>query len=361
MVAMTATQCVVLDASSDLGQRAEMALRRNGMPLPLQQSAFWCGEGASARRLLVLLTDPSGDALVGAAITISRSRLTPGFSIGRVLKFGHGLPGWSLEPLIEALASAARTHRLLRLHIEAFTPDAAQLSLIGTVCASAGLRLLPKPRNYQRTLIVDLTPDEDTLFQSFSRVVRRNVRKTAQLGHVVLLIMESRYASRLSTLGEVTFARTRGRHTPVDWGQRIRTSIAYPESYHLSGLFLAGEPSPDALVAFRWVACQPDGYADDLYAASARLEGPLQAVPLMHAVMWECLRWARKRGAPWFDFGGVVPADDTGNAALRTISAFKRLFTGTERLVGADWVYEPYPRLARAAGLVSRAVRRMRS
>lgn len=358
---MTDTRCTVLDASSDLGRRAELALRRNGMPLPLQQSALWCGEEASARRLLVVLTDHSGDALVGAAIAVTRSRVAPGFSIGRVLKFGHGLPAWSVAPLIAGLTSAAAPHRLLRLHIEAFTPDAAQLSHIGAVCTSLGMQSLPTPRNYRRTLVVDLAQDDEALLQSFSRVVRRNLRKTERLGHAVHPIVDSRYASRLSAIGRATFSRTSGRYVPIDWGQRICATVAHPEVYHLVGLFLAGDPSPDALVAFRWVACHPDGYADDLYAASARLGGELQTVPLMHSIMWECLRWARQRGAPWFDFGGVVPADGAGNPMLLTISAFKRLFSQVEREVGADWVYEPHPRLARAAGLVSGVVRRLRS
>jgi hypothetical protein len=354
------TASEVLDAQSPEAERAEQQLAALGVPLPLQQSQHWCGENADEQRQLVLLVDSDRQPIVGATVAVSGSRLVPGFTIGRVLKFGYNMPADHIAPLLSALVAHARARRMLRLHLELFTPHADERVALANACRALGLRALPSPRNYRRTLLVDLLADDETLLQRFSRVVRKNVRKTERLGHVVAPIADVRFAERLQELGRQTMARTGGTFHPGDWNARIRATATHPEMYHLVGLFLHGRIEPDALVAYRWVGRHTSGYGDDLYAASARLEGELSTVPLMHAVMWDCLRWARDLGAPWFDFGGVVASDAPARAALRSISDFKRLFSEQEVEVGEDWVFEPNPRLARMASAASALFKRVR-
>ena len=72
------------------------------------------------------------------------------------------------------------------------------------------------------------------------------------------------------------------------------------------------------------------------------------------------MRWAKRVGAEWFDFGGITPgtqADPTD--PLGGISDFKRYFGTDVVTVGEEWVFVPRPVRAAIAGMVAKLGRRV--
>jgi lipid II:glycine glycyltransferase (peptidoglycan interpeptide bridge formation enzyme) len=65
--------------------------------------------------------------------------------------------------------------------------------------------------------------------------------------------------------------------------------------------------------------------------------------------MWDLIRWAKREGARWFDFGGVTRGAEDKDDALAGISDFKRRFCRNEIALGEEWSYEPSRTIARIA------------
>ncbi len=117
-------------------------------------------------------------------------------------------------------------------------------------------------------------------------------------------------------------------------------------------------PGPDALLSFVWARVH--GLSADYHvAASTRLTG--NSVPLGYAPAWDVIRWAKSRGARYFDFGGITDGHYGDSAdALGGIYDFKRYFTQDVVVVVEEWVLEPSGQKARVANFVSINARRIR-
>jgi hypothetical protein len=258
-----------------------------------------------------------------------------------------------VDPLLKALRDRANAdQRVVRLQIEAFSPEPGGIDRIDAAARSLGFVKEPWPREYARTLLVDLRGGHDAMVGRFHRMVMKNVRRSERAGHLVAPIIEDRYAARMSALLDETMSRTGARAQRVDWLGMIRAARETPASHRIAGLFLGGDPSPDALAAFRWCSCS-GASAEDLLAASTRLTGPSGSVPMMPAIVLDILTWAGAQGASWFDFGGIVEPTDPRYSTLGSITEFKMLFGADVRTVGADFTYESRPTLSRISKRIS--------
>jgi lipid II:glycine glycyltransferase (peptidoglycan interpeptide bridge formation enzyme) len=83
-------------------------------------------------------------------------------------------------------------------------------------------------------------------------------------------------------------------------------------------------------------------------------------MPLMYIVMWDLIRWAKREGAAWFDFGGVTQGASDSEDPLRRISDFKRRFCQNDILLGEEWIFEPNKMKAWIARAGTESVRWLR-
>ena len=171
-------------------------------------------------------------------------------------------------------------------------------------------------------------------------------------------ITHERYASRLEELRRETFARTGGGIQDENWETIIVLSRAHPELSRLVGLFREDVDDPSGLLAFAWSRRHTD-HVDYAAAASTRPED--LRIPLTFALAWDLIRWGKRVGATWFDFGGITDVAEAQDDRLKGISDFKRNFSDNVILVGEEWVLEPRltSHLARAVSNAAGLVRRL--
>jgi len=325
---------VLFRGESQERRECEDVLARQGLALPLQHTCAWLADHPGEESWVLALRGGQGAFVGAAALAWIRTRALPFHGILRAEQLGTSVrTADDLERLLAGLHALARaTPRALRLKLELYSRNATFRERAGLIAARLGGHPAKHRRLYARTLIVPLTLAEDQLLESFHRMVRKNLKKTAKLGHVVRCITDSRLAGQIDALLRETMARTGGPYSSLAWPAHIAFSRKHPDVSRISGLFLDGRNDPEALIAVRW--CGIHGrHAQDLVAASTRVP----EVPVMHAVMWDQLRWARSAGAEWFDFGGIPDVEMGTDAPLTTIADFKRLFTHQEETVGAEW------------------------
>lgn len=325
---------------------------------PVQQRRTWPSIEAGERWHVLTVWGASGVRFGSIGIRDYPSNSLPGFRVLRVLKFGLGLPEDAIEPVMWGARQFAMSRsRVLRLHLEAFAETDTLAARINQAAVSLGFVRRDVPREYERTLFVDLQGTDTECFGRFHRMVLKNVRKSERAGHVVRPITEARYADRMAELMHETMARTGAKAETRDWTGVIRATNAAPRNYRLSGLFLDDTGAPESLAAFRWCGCA-GLLADDLAAASTRLKGESGGIPMMPAVMLDVFRWARAVGARHFDFGGIVASEEHRYAQLGSITEFKRLFGSDVRTVGADYTFVARPVLSRTAEAIWETARR---
>jgi lipid II:glycine glycyltransferase (peptidoglycan interpeptide bridge formation enzyme) len=107
----------------------------------------------------------------------------------------------------------------------------------------------------------------------------------------------------------------------------------------------------EALLGFSWGWW--NGQSVSYYAGASSRPSDLGRVHIGHPLMWDLIVWAKRRGAAWFDFGGVTAGGKDSGDPVGGISDFKRQFCTTTAEVAEDWVLEPRWLPARLAALVS--------
>lgn len=300
------------------------------MTEPFQRSELGCALLGVSRRGL----EADGRVL---GLQESRSRRPPWRRILRLVRFGRGCSAEDLERSVVALRGLADAGGILRVHVEGWSEDPETLEALARACAGAGFTETGRPRSYRHTLWIDLRPEEDEILAGFHATGRRHIRAPAKKGFEVRPITEPAHADRLGQLHASAFARTGGSAPEVDWALAIRAGAEHPERIRLVGLFEVddrrGEPLGFAM------AFNHGDVAEYAFAGSARPSG--SNVPILYAPTWSLMRWARARGARWWDFGGVPSPGADEDDPRSGITDFKRYFGGEVVRVGGEWIYEP--------------------
>jgi lipid II:glycine glycyltransferase (peptidoglycan interpeptide bridge formation enzyme) len=283
----------------------------------------------------------------GGALVLER-RLAPGLRIAYV---PMGPVGEWLPDLVPVLLAFARSRRCFALKLEPDAPDesplADQLRALGFVPSLHAVQ----PR---RSLILDLTPDEEALLARMHQKTRYNIR-LAERRQVSVRPWDD-----LAAFGEMmqtTAARDQfGVHSP---GYYARAYALFHPRGECELLLAEFEGRP--LAALMVFARGPRAWY--LYGASTDEERNRMPTYLLQ---WEAMRWARRRGCTTYDLWGVPDADrpslesqfESRGDGLWGVYRFKRGFGGElVRSIGA-WDYPlrslPYSLyravLARGAG-----------
>ena len=241
--------------------------------------------------------------------------------------------------VINALEQNARRRGAIAVTVEPELKDEPRHS---ELLRALGFRPAPggaiQPR---RTIVVDITPPEETILAAMKQKTRYNVRLAARKGVTVRAATEADLPT-FHILMASTASRDRfGVHAPAYYETAYRLFV--PRGW--ARLLLAeveGEPAAAAMI----FALPPRAWY--FYGASGDTHREKMAPYLLQ---WEGMRWARSLGCTTYDLYGVPDEDEERLEAefaerqdgLWGVYRFKRGFGGQlVRTVGAwDRVYAP--------------------
>lgn len=237
---------------------------------------------------------------------------------------------WSQPELVEALFSHLNAYLsrqgALSLHIE-FGQEVGSPEHDSVAPYLTSLHFHPA-RSIQpkRTILVDLTPDEETILARMKKDCRYSVRMAARKGVTVRPAETVEDVQAWYTLMETTSARKQfGIHT-FDYylnawrifsqEHQARLLLAEYQGQLLAGIFVA--------------AFAKKGYY--LYAGSGNEHRNLMPSYLLQ---WEGMRWAKQEGALEYDLWGI-PETDREDEAMAGVYKFKAEWGGrVTRFLGA--------------------------
>ncbi|HEY4034062.1 MAG TPA: peptidoglycan bridge formation glycyltransferase FemA/FemB family protein [Ktedonobacteraceae bacterium] len=279
-----------------------------------------------------------GECMVAAAQVLRRTMSHVPLRLGHMAYIPKGpVIDWSQATLVETFFSLLhaylRKQGALTLHIDlGLEQEAPNDSYVMQYLTQSDLHPVRsiQPR---RTIVLDLSADEETLLSQMKPKCRYNIGLAARKGVAVRVATSLEEVREWYKLYLVTGARDNfGIHT-LDYYLRVwelfaacdelRLLLAEHDGKLLGGIFVA-------LFA---------GQAIYLYGASSNEER--QRMP-NYALQWEAIRWAKRHGAHLYDFWGIPDTDDAGEA-MEGVYRFKRGWGGrlTQFLGGYEYVYHP--------------------
>jgi peptidoglycan pentaglycine glycine transferase (the first glycine) len=287
-----------------------------------------------------LAVEQSGQLTAGAQMLIRR---LPPRLVGVAYVPRGPLLNWEDEATAHALLSGlhalARRRRVISLKIE---PPVRYSPVMEQRLKRFGFRRSPINNQPQSTMLIDLTPDTNTILASIRKTTRYNISYSRRKG-VVVRRATAADLDTLYRLLECTAERA---------GFSIRSREYYRQEWDTLAsqgyiqLFLA--QYGDKVLAARMAAAFGHNAAT-LHSGSFDVHRKLKPNDLL---MWESLKWAKARGCTTYDVWGIpdeigahlyqgqpMPEDQEGG--LWGVYRFKRGFGGDlVYYVGAyDFVY----------------------
>jgi hypothetical protein len=337
---------------------AEVALDAGGFATPVQSRAAWVRHLGSAEDQQVVARDGDGRVVGSIALTLSPTRALPGHRMVRVESFGDAYATPAGRALLAEATRFATAHgRVLRVTIELECREEPNKAYLRAALQALGYRRVPAERAAEHTVILDLAETEDEIFARFRKSTRQNIRAAAKYGLELVELDRPEYGDRMNELLDMTMSRTGGEAPRMDWAQVLQACGEIPHRLRLVGVFRGPDRSPASLLGFAW-GLHHGERAEYHTGASTRLPG--ESVSLLHPILWDLIRWAKREGATWFDFGGITHRSGDGQDALGGISDFKRGFTKEEIALGEEWILEPSAMKSWLAGAASQAARSVR-
>lgn len=311
--------------------------------------------GATWKPLRLILWDALEQRMVAAAQVLQRTapHLPP--------RLGHlaYLPRGPVLDWQACTASGESLAQLFLLQLRHFLRRQGALALqiepdleAGTPAGQAALACLKElgfretqPIQPLRTIALDLRPDEETLLAQMKEKWRYNVRLAARKGVEIRVAQTREELLAWYTLLQTTGERDQfGVHTfDYYWRawdlfvprQQARLFLAYAGSELLAGIFVS-QQAREAIY---------------LYGASSNARRNLMPNYLLQ---WEAIRWARQAGAHSYDFWGIPPTDEAGEA-MAGVYRFKSGWGGRVVSFIGNYEYAYHPLALRVArGLVAR-------
>ncbi|MFN2272699.1 MAG: lipid II:glycine glycyltransferase FemX [Anaerolineae bacterium] len=244
-----------------------------------------------------------------------------------------------VEQLMVVLDRAAHAQGTIALTIEPDLPDG---DAHGKRVQALGFSPSPlgsvQPR---RTIVVDITPDEDAVLAAMKQKTRYNVRLAARKGVTVREAAQADLPIFHALMAATGERDAFGVHTPA----------YYETAYHLFvprgwARLLLAEAEGEAVAAVMVFALPPRAW----YFYGASSDTHREKMPT-YLLQWEAMRWAKSLGCTTYDLYGVPDDDEEELEAqfsqrsdgLWGVYRFKRGFGGKlVRSAGAwDRVYAP--------------------
>ncbi len=295
-----------------------------------------------------------GSELVGGAQVLFR-RLPAG--LGQLAYVPKGpVVDWSDEEeraaLMAALDELAQSRRAVALSME---PDLEDSGPLRDTLRSMGCQPAPfgavQPR---RTLVVDLTPDEDDILMAMKSKTRYNIRLAARKGVTVREGSPEDVATFSELLAATADRADFGVHPPAYYEAAYRLFV--PRGW---ARLLLAEVEGQAVASIMVFALPPRSW----YFYGASIDAHREKMPT-YRLQWEAMRWAKAQGCTSYDLWGIPDADrerledefTERSDGLWGVYRFKRGFGGDlVRTIGTwDRVEAPLRYQAYKAGLTLR-------
>lgn len=315
------------------------------------QSWGWGELKASAgwHPLRLALYDERQKEVVAAAQVLQRARAFLPLRLGHLAYIPRGpLLDWTREDVPgEALWREFFTRLLPSLKRAGAIAAQVELPLIDT--SDDGMRARGcldelcfrpvQPVQPARSILLDLTPDEDALLAGMKEKWRYNVRLAARKGVEVRPAQNERDVRAWYGLLQTTGQRDNfGIHT-LSYYLRAWQLFA---PHNQARLFLAERDG--RLLAGIFVGCMAR-QGIYLYGASGNEQRHLMPNYLLQ---WEAIRWAKRQGARSYDLWGIPETDEPGEA-MAGVYRFKSGWGGQVARFAGNYEYDFYPRIARLA------------
>lgn len=184
-----------------------------------------------------------------------------------------------------------------------------------------------------RTILLDLTPDEDTILANMKEKWRYNIRLAGRKGVRVRLAETVEDVRNWYSILQTTSIRDGfGIHT-FDYYLQVWRIFA---PHNQARLFLADYNGQLLAGIFVGLMAKQAIY---LYGASSNEHRQLMPNYLLQ---WEAIRWAKREGATTYDFWGI-PETDNENEAMAGVYRFKSGWGGrVVRFLGNyEYIYHP--------------------
>lgn len=263
----------------------------------IMQSYEWGAfKQAQGWQVIRVGVEKDGQILAGAQMLIKS--LPTG--IGSIAYIPRGpLLDWTdtdtVHLMFDALHEEAGRHNAISLKIEPsieYTPENIQL------LESHNFKRSDFNNQPQCSMLIDLSPDHETLLQNMHKTTRYNVRYSARKGVEV----------REATLADIDIFYALLKGTAERAGFPARSKDYYYEEWKI----LAGADSlicflalyEDEVLAMRMPAAFGH-YAATLHSGSSGAHSKLKPNELL---MWECIKWAKERGCKIYDVWGIPDA-----------------------------------------------------
>ncbi len=306
--------------------------------LALKQAFGWRGERVALAE---------GDRLLAGAQVLFKP--LP-LKLGTMAYLGMGpyCPDPALAPALwRAIDNVAKQHGSAFLKWEPGILPAGQRSDY----AALGFRPSPQTIQPPRTILIDISSDDDAILSRMNQGTRRKIRQSQKVG--IRTWEASREDVALFTgMMQTTGARnTFGVHSPAYY--ETAYDLFVPDS---AALILAEHEDDPLAGVMAFAAGQTAWY---LYGASSNVKRNLMGA---YGVQWAAIQWAKARGCTIYDLWGVPDEDEATLEAgfearsdgLWGVYGFKRGWGGSVvRSAGAfDKVYNGlvYKAYAMAAG-----------
>ncbi|MGA9191482.1 MAG: peptidoglycan bridge formation glycyltransferase FemA/FemB family protein, partial [Anaerolineales bacterium] len=270
-----------------------------------------------------------------AGALILYRQLPMGLTLAYVPK---GPVGSWLPTLLPALDDACRARGAFALKLE---PDESDPLFDSARMPSEGFRPGSHSIQPRRTLIVDLSPDEDDILAGMHQKTRYNIRLAGRKGVSVRPWTDlAAFGAMMNRTGE---RNEFGVHLPAYYRQAY--TLFHPED---QCEILVAEHDGQPLAAVMVFARGRRAW----YFYGASLDIERQRMPT-YLLQWEAMRWAKAKGCLEYDLWGVPDEDEESLEAQFThrsdglwgVYRFKRGFGGRLRRTPGAWdrVYRPLP------------------
>ena len=279
-----------------------------------------------------------GECIVAAAQVLRRTLPHVPLQLGHMAYIPKGpVINWSQPALVETFFSLLHTYLhnqgALTLQIDlGLEQEASDNSPVVPYLTKLGLQPVQSIQP-KRTIILDLSADEETLRSQMKPKCRYNIRLAARKGVTVRVATTPEEVRQWYKLYLVTSARDNFGIHSLDYYLRVWELFA---AHGELQLFLA--ENDNQLLGGIFVALFA-GQAIYLYGASGNEERHLMP---NYALQWEAILWAKRQGARLYDFWGI-PATDNVNEAMVGVYRFKRAWGGrlVQFLGGYESIYHP--------------------
>lgn len=254
------------------------------------------------------------------------------------IPFGIYAPPHQQAELWDAIHQTAREQgaRFLKWEAGIFQPNETAPDF-----KSLGFQISPQTIQPPNTVVIDISPDEETILSRMNQGTRRKIRQGDKKG-VVYYRGASGDIPTFSAIMNTTGSRNAfGVHSEAYYQQAFDLFAPNDDV----ALFMA-QHEGDVLAGIM-VFAVGDG-AWYLYGASSNTKRNLMAT---YGVQWQAIQWAKSKGCTYYDLWGIPDADEstleaefeTRNDGLWGVYGFKRGWGGqVMRSVGAwDKVYNP--------------------